>query len=274
VTSARRIFWTALAFGACLGGFSATAHAAATGQSPCWVNWGNNVCESHGDRVRTNSAGTTGGSDNGTRSYISGSGYATPVPGEIIAYVAIQDGSYQYGTAEDTIIGRAGVVITGELERTGIAQDACGNGTATEAFFAYRISGQASFHCPYTEAINPHFGSGGLFDVVYQNGAWHANQNGNQVGTASGLGFTSGWSIAGDQAWVVKNNSTPNSTQEAVTFGQAGNNPWQYTTNNGSTYTNVSVSQADQNTDTDGDSDGDWSLGGTPSPFNIKWTGY
>lgn len=162
--------------------------------------------------------------------------------------------------------------MVGEVSRD-FGSDACtSGGVHTDVFFAYRISGQSLFHCPFHAGI-PTFGSGGLFDVVYQNGAWHANWNGNEVqgSPLTGLGFSSGWSVASDVAFVDKGALAP---AEAITFGPQGHNPWQFTTNNGSTYSTIQTSQLDQNTDTDDDSDGDWNLQGTPSPFNINWTGY
>lgn len=106
---------------------------------------------------------------------------------------------------------------------------------------------------------------------MFQNGAWQANQNGNRVGTQGGLNFQSGFSIASDEASFAKGSATP---AEAITFGPVTHNAWQFTTNNGSTYSDVQVSDCLGNYDTDSDSDGDWNLGGTPSPFNINWTGF
>ena len=268
MTSARRILCTVLLPSVCLGSFSASASAGqpttSTGQSPCTGL----QCESHGDRYRN-----LGGSDNGTRAYIAGSGSASGTGEAIYAYVAVQDA---VGPAEDTPpgTGTAGMVVIGELLRDIQTSDACGSGGPPEAFFAYRVHGQQTFHCPYHSAISQ-FGSGGLFDVVYQSGVWHANQNGAQVGTASSLGFTSGWSVASDEAFVGQGAScTATAPAEAITFGPSGHNAWQYTANNGSTYSTIQTSAADQNTDSDCDGDGDWNLGGTPSPFNINWTGF
>jgi len=264
VTSAGRILCTAFLLGVCLGGVSASAYATSTGQSPCTGT----QCESHGDRYRN-----LGGSDNGTRAYIAGSGSATGTGQAIYAYVAVQDA---VGPSEDSPpgTGTAGMVIMGELSRDIQTSDACGFGGPPEAFFFYRVHGQQIGQCPYHPAISP-FGSGGLFDVVYQNGAWQAKQNGNTVATASGLGFTSGWSVAGDEAFAGQGPScTGTGPSEAITFGPSGRNAWQFTTNNGSTYSTIQTSAVDQNTDSDCDGDGDWNLGGTPSPFNINWTGF
>lgn len=246
----------------CLGSFARSTYAGSTGVGYCVPFYGNQTCESHGDRYRN-----LGGSDSGTHAYIAGTGYMYPPPGAVYATVGVQTA---IGTHEDTYVGNAGIVEMGEEERAGAYQDVCGVGAATFAFFVYRVSGDVGFHCPYTENISP-FGSGGKFDVVYQDGAWHANQNATEVGTVSSLGFTSGWSVAGDTVFEEPGVSGPD---EAITFGPKGYAGWQFTTNNGSTYQNVVTSNVDQNNDTDGDGDGDWSLGGSPSPFNINWTGY
>lgn len=266
MTSARRMFCTVFLLSIALGSFAASAHGdpGAT-RGPCGTYYGSLACESHGDRYRN-----LGGSDNGTRAYIAGGGSSFPV-GEIVAYVAIQDAK---DAAEDTIDGYAGMVDIGELERSGAWQDVCGSGPAVLAYSTYRVSNQTTWHCPYTKDIGQ-FGSGGLFDVEYQSGVgWHARRNGIDVyPPVTGLGFTSGWSVAADVEFIARGYSPPT---EAITFGPSCCNKWQFTTNNGSTYQDVQTSDRDQNNDTDptADSDGDWNLQGTPSPFNINWTGY
>lgn len=261
MTSARRIARVAvLSLSGCLGGLAAPARADSTGNGPCQDSATGLMCETHGDRFRDR-----GGADNGTRAWIGGSGNFNSF-GELWAYVSVQTDT---GVQEDST-GGAGLAFAGELSRLG-DQDACGTPNGDFAFFAYRVHGLTTIHCPYHAASG--FGDGHNFAVQYNSGAWTGKKDGAVVGTAPALGFTSGWSVAADlqfTPWNLPGNG------EAITFGPANHNPWGYSTNGGTTYSIIDFSAVDQNTDTDApiqDSDGDWGLGGTPSPFNLNWTG-
>jgi hypothetical protein len=255
-----------------------------TGYGYCYgevLQDGTPYCESHGDLYRYGS-----GSDTGTRAYISGSGDINPgnggADGELYAYISVQT---NVDPTEDFPDHGAGMVMAGKLLRYGRVTDVCGGDGTPQAqgayeFFAYRTHGNVTLHCPFSEKMgdgSTAFGYGHSFTVDYVNGAWMAYRDTGQIGgPVTGLGFTSGYSVAADVSVLPED--LPEPMSEQTTFGATGHNPWAYTTDHGAHWSNVQDAAVDQNTDTDQpsfeeDGDGDWGIGTPPSPFTINWTG-
>lgn len=237
---------------------AANASATSTGPAPCNPSTG--VCDSQGIRYRP--ASTGGGSDNGTRAYLAGTGH-TNSTGGIAATVAI---------FQNTGASNPGYIQGGEFSQSSDWSSDCVSGAATDVFLEYFVSGSSIGHCPYHHGITA-FGNGGLFTVAEAANGWEFFWNGNGVWTQSGsLGFMDGWSMAFAEAFVNPNKTGPS---YAMTWGPNGQISWQFKTSS-KPYTTIDTSDRWANLDSDKvtDSDGDWNLGGTPSPFNINWTGW
>ena len=108
VISARRILCTVFLLSTFLCSFAVSAYADCTVNDALCAT--DAVCHTYGDRFRNQ-----GGSDNGTRAYIAGSGHNNSA-GIIRAFVAIDanTGTASPGTSEDYAGGLAGVVMIGK----------------------------------------------------------------------------------------------------------------------------------------------------------------
>lgn len=131
------------------------------------------------------------------------------------------------------------------------------------------MSGSSNGICPKTSAINA-FGDGGLFAVAVGSNGWEAYRNSTSYYNPPPLHFSSGWSIARAEARVDPTSSGPS---YAITWGPSGHTAWQFKTATQG-YTTINTSLVIENDDIDTDGDSDWSLQGSPSPFNLNWGGF
>jgi hypothetical protein len=251
-TTLRRLLYLAVVLNLCLlGAFARAAHATVI-PADCTSNAP--YCDSQGYRYRN-----LGGSDNGVRAYLAGSGH-TNHTGTVLGNVAMES------SLSDPL---AGFIQAGEVQYSSDWLGQCGQGV-TVAMVEYVPQDSNTYHCPVHDAISP-FGSGGGFSVRYSNGAWESWRDGSKVWTASSsLGFTSGYSLAFNESWVNPSNG---GQALAMTYGPSGHTAWGFSTDGGATWSQIVTSLA-YNDDSDGDSDGDWSMGGSPSPFNLNWGGF
>lgn len=228
----RRFLWIVLLLSMWLGAAAATAEA-----SP--QNY-------QGSRYRN-----LGGSDNGTRAYLAGTGH-TNSTGTVLASVGIQQ----------NFSSTAGFIQMGEIQVSSDFGDICGSGI-TAVFVEYYVSGSTTGHCPKHNGIAA-FGNGGLFAVAVGTNGWEAYWNGSAYYNPPALGYSSGWTAALAESWADPTKSGPS---YAMTWGPSGQVAWQYKTASVG-YTTIDTSEVLANTGNN------WSLGGTPSPFNINWAGF
>jgi hypothetical protein len=183
-----------------------------------------------------------GGSDNGTRANVTGSATNNSA-GLVFASVGVQNGAPNGSPTA--------MLQVGDLKASsGYAND-CGAGAIGLAS-ERQISG--SYYCDMTFAS---FGTDYRLAVVHVSSGWQSYQNGTAIdGPFSGLGFSSGYSVARGEAYW-----SGTAPSYSFTWGPSGETAWQYTTNGGTSYSTISSASSGQ--------DGGWSFTSLPSPFAI-----
>lgn len=202
------------------------------------------------------------GFDNGTRSYIQGSGSNNSC-GVVAFFVAEQ--SHPPTDSTDPI----DMIQAGEIKEDynfGTGNDCNTDGTLGKVAVIREYvspSNGIDYTCNIYETISRDaFGNGNLYASALGSNGWEAFFNSNPIGSPQSvnLGFSSGFSVA--RAEALWSNAAP--TYD-MTWGPNGQVQWQYKTNSSgccTSYTNVPSSAH-----TYGQSDG-WTVG-NPTNFHV-----
>jgi hypothetical protein len=214
------------------------------------------------------------GGDDGVRAYLGGSG-TTNSDGFVVASVQM---------APD-FSNNAGLLQVGETKSLDYSWDCFPlGGNGTKVFVEYETAGSTTYHCGKSSSQLDSFGYGNVFSLSYSGSTWTARQNDGAIWCATpgggggctdvSLGFTDAYSLAfAEGVFDPSAGGAPPSL--AMTYGPAGDTPWEYTSDGGASWTVIGSSNhsAPWNSDTDGDGDGDWYVYADPSPFNINFHG-
>lgn len=199
------------------------------------------------------------GNDNGTRSYLQGTTTLNSCGG-VVATVAEQEKPPDCGCSG------FGMIQTGYIEESStFASDCDMNDPGITAVMTEYTADSVNYTCDvYIGGQHDLFGEGDLFTAALGSGGWETFWDGQKEYTITGLGFSSGYSVARGEAKWGSSNPAFN-----VTWGPSGKTAWQYKTDSSgccTSYTNVLSGATKVN-------DGLWSIGTPPSPFSIKFIG-
>jgi hypothetical protein len=186
------------------------------------------------------------GTDNGTRASLTGSATLNSDPGLAFASVVISNNA-------------GNMIQVGEIKMSStVTVDNCGHGNGV----IIEREKDGNYTCTLKTGYT--FGSNHMFKVLrVSGGGWHAYVDGGDIGGPYDINLPQG-ATAYAKARAEAEYSNSQSMPFDFTWGPSGYESWQFTTDNGSSWTQIGTSHGYQAPTNSG-----WHLEGTPSPFRI-----